>query len=1751
MKSTLKRFLSLVLCMCMVMALLPNVTMTAFAATSGTVTGLADENIGLSFTGDADDAWSANGTSIIGAATSTGGTCGDTSYDSTLTITNKKSTTATLSFDYTIEPNSGKIQVAGTEVSSGASFTKELAANESVKVYIKSGSTSAATKITLTNVVLVSDVNAIATFVPAENGTYTVDGKLITEEYSNTQSSMTAYQVVATPAAGYQFMGWYDVSNEKYISTSAKAALNIENDCTITARFASKTAALFETGGQRFDDLGDAVSYAQANSQSKITLATDGSISGTYTIPAGITLLIPFDEAGTLYTDAPAAIRTTPASKAFRTLTMSEGASITVNGAISLGGRYFAAGGSQQGRPVGDYGYIKMADNSSITVKNGGKLYAWGFISGSGSILAESGATVYEFYQIADFRGGSASSAMGHGVFPFSQYFVQNIEVPLTLNVGANEQVYSGVFAMSTTYTTAINFIGDTGMFKVESGSFTKDYDEKTDRLVFTVNGEAALNTLSLTLAGMDVDSASYVLPITNNITINIQSGNVTINQDAALLAGVEVNIAEGAGLTVANGKNLYFYDSDEWNSDNFVWGPCKFKSVAYAPGKAYNRTNNDLVDAKMDVNGSVTAIGAIYTTGSGADICSSNGTGKYIQQGTPGTATATYQYNDNASANNAIKIPITPAKLHNADGSYTETATASAGDIINYVNGVWGGEAPAELTVTFEANGSTEYPVEGTMEAQTVPEKTDTALTPNAFTRKGYNFLNWNTAADGTGDSYADGATVNLTENTTLYAQWEDNHSLTKVINKKDATCTENGYTGDTVCAICGKEITKGETIQSKGHTEVIDAAVEPTCTKSGKTEGKHCSVCNAIIVAQTEIPATGHTEKTVVGKPATCTETGLTDGISCSVCGTVIKAQEEIPAKGHRWNEGEITTAPTCENAGVKTYTCTVCNATKTEAIDATGHTPVEVAEQPATCTEAGHKAGTKCSICEAILSGMEEIPATGHTEVTDAAKAPTCTETGLTEGKHCSVCNTVLVAQEEIPAKGHTEVIDPAVEPTCTEPGKTEGKHCSVCNEIIVAQTEIPAKGHTEVIDVAKAPTCTEPGLTEGKHCSVCNEVIVKQEVIPATGHKPEIRNAVEATLTTPGYTGDTYCSVCNELLKQGEEIPKTGAHITWIIDGKVVAEEDYLKGTMPSFKGSTDKAPDENYRYTFTGWSPEVVVAEEDATYTAQYSATARVFYTITFNANGGEGSMEPQRFEVGVDTALNTNAFTRENYKFIGWNTAADGSGATYADEGAILELTGDMTLYAQWQFWNGWFTDVNGKQYYKDGELQKTGWTVIDGNTYYLDTETGYAATGITTLVPDGATEEARCVFDAEGVFQSDVTGVYSVGADTYWLNSGIIEEEAGLKRVVKEDGEVNYYYFAVQKNLEEREGLTLSAAVKSTVLNGKDCWLHKTNGLALPEWGYYFDENGVILHDEDTGKNGILKAGEDLFYYVDGIKAPAGMIKIGDDYYYANSKGQLIVNQTYYCSRMNGLMEEGTYAFDAEGKLIQGATDKNGIVKDDDGVLRYYVNGKVTYVGLIEIDGDFYYVRSNGEVVTDCVYWITWTHGLKEAGYYTFDENGKLTGIPKNGIVEEDGVLHYYVNGKLTYAGLIKIGDDYYYVNSKCEVVRDCDYYISWTHDLLPQGKYHFDADGKLTGSVAPLKNGIYEEDGSLYFYRNGERAYAGLIKIDGNYYYVRSTCEVVHDRSYYVYWTHGLMPEGYYNFDSAGRMILDSETE
>ena len=1559
-----ERFVALLLVALTIMAFLPSVTLPSAAATSGTVAGLSDENIGLSFTGDADNAWSATGTTIAGSVVSVAGTCSDTSYNSTLTITNKRSIKATLSFDYTIAQNNGTIQVDGTKVTEGSKFSKELAPNASVKVYIESASTDAATKITMTNVKLVSDVTATVTFQPAENGSYTVNDKDITEVYTNTQSSMTAYQVVATPAEGYQFLGWYNLTTGKCIATAASTALNIESDCTITAKFAIKTVALFETGGQRFADLNEAVAYAQANKQSKITLATDGSISGTYTIPSGITLLIPFDAAGTLYTDSPAAIRTTPASKAFRTLTMSEGTSITVNGAISLGGRYFAAGGGQQGRPVGDYGYIKMADNSSITVKNGGNLYAWGFISGSGSVLAESGATVYEFYQIADFRGGSASSNMHHNVFPFSQYFVQNIEVPLTLNAGANEKVFSGVYAMSTTYTTSINFIGNNGMFKVTSGSFTKDYDEKTDRLLLTVNGEAELNTLSLKLAGMSVDSASYVLPITNNISINIQSGKVTINQDTALLAGVEVSIAEGADLTVSNGKNVYVYDGDEWNSDNFVWGPCKFKSVAYAPGKAYTRTNADLKDAKVDVNGSLTAIGAIYTTKGGADICSSNGTGKYVQKGKPGTETATYQYN--ANGNNAVTIPITAAKLHNADGSYTETKTAKAGDTINYVSGVWGG-------------------------------------TPCA-------------------------------------------HENTELRNAKDATCTVPGYTGDTYCKDCGKKIGTGTAIPAKGHKEVVDAAVAATCEKTGLTEGKHCSVCNTVLVKQEVIPAKGHTEVIDSAVPATCEEPGKTEGKHCSVCNKVLVEQEAIPAKGHRWTEaGVIVTAPTCENAGVMKYTCMDCGKTKTEAISATGHQNiVEIEEKAATCTEPGHKAGTKCLDCNAILSGMEVIPAKGHTEVIDPAVEPTCTKTGLTEGKHCSVCNEVLVKQEEIPAKGHTEVIDPAVEPTCTEPGKTEGKHCSVCNEVIVEQEVVPAKGHTEVV-----------------------------------------RDQKPATLTEDGYTGDTYCAECGILIKKGEVIPKGGVTVSWVVEGKTVKTEACKKGEKPEYTGATpSKAETSRYTYEFSGWTPEISEATEDVTYTAQFTAIGKNGLCVegndTYWIKDGVNVEFPGLIRINVGT----DAAPHYHYYYFGEDSKAVKDGMYKVEKNNGLPLpcynykfdADGIIEHDEDTSKNGICDGDGSKFYYIDGVKVGEGLIMVDGSYYYARTSTAEIIRGRSywiTKTNNYPVEAGLYNFDADGKMSID--GFVEYGGFTYYYDNGTLAK--GFTKIGND-----YYFFN---------------AASGKMYKDIELWVGG-NEYGIEAGLHYFGSDGkMLVQDVENGAREIVEKDGKLYLMIDKSTAPEGLYEIDGEYYYAQAYGVLAVDKEIYVTT-ELLDGTGWYRFGADGKLI-----KNGFA--DCGGFTFYFTDGIRAKGFTKIGDDYYIFNAySGKMYKNANMWVSSNdYGIK-SGLHYFGEDGKMVNPDvengKKQIVEKGGKLYLMIDKSLAPEGLYEIDGEYYYAQADGTLAVDKDIYAT-TKLLDGTGWYKFDTDGKL------IKNGFADCGGYTFYFTDGIRA-KGFTKIGEDYY-------------------------------------------
>lgn len=740
-----RRFVSLLLTFVTILTMLPAMTLPALAATSGTVTGLADENIGLSFAGEANNAWSASSAQIIGKVKSTlGSGCSDNkNYRSTLTITNKKSTKATLSFDYTVVVSSGTILVDNAIKTSNGSFKKELEAGGTVEVEITSGDTSADTQITITNISLVVDVSATVTFRPAENGSYTVDGKTIPPEYTSTQSSTTAYEVVATPAEGYRFMYWYDVNTGTHINTNAKAALNFDHDCTITARFVSKDLALFEANGQKFADLGEAITEAQKNLPATITLVGSGKITGNYTIPSKVTLLIPFDDNRTDYTTMPGTTGLVAAKKnqsVYTTLTMDEGSQITVYGNISLPAKVSSANSSYTGVISGPCGTIHMKPSSKIVLKNGSNLYCWGFITGTGNIKAESGATVYEEFQICDYRGGNATSTLNGDkkVFPFTQYYVQNIEATLEIEYGAKETAVCRLHSSRLSKAdVSLNFITQDsgGLFNLQRGSsFVKKYDSATERVTYEVIGDANLSSIEIDAGATTVKSQNFNLPIMQNTTINVKRGTTTIDQSLCLIPGSQVIVDKGATVKIANGKSIYVYDRSDWVykewdietidvggqkkpkyiNSGFTLGGSDFRPEYYTPSRSSDSwkshfTTADMQDVKFDVNGTLNVEGKLYTTKGGADITSSLGSGKVVLSTAPTGDVTTYQYmqsrqtNYNPSTKKYEKnvpdykeILANPARLHNADDSYRGTAGSKAGDTFTYCkcqdcgNGTW-----------------------------------------------------------------------------------------------------------------------------------------------------------------------------------------------------------------------------------------------------------------------------------------------------------------------------------------------------------------------------------------------------------------------------------------------------------------------------------------------------------------------------------------------------------------------------------------------------------------------------------------------------------------------------------------------------------------------------------------------------------------------------------------------------------------------------------------------------------------------------------------------------------------------------------------------------------------------------------------------------------------------------------------------------------------------------------------------------
>ncbi len=395
-----------------------------------------------------------------------------------------------------------------------------------------------------------------------------------------------------------------------------------------------------------------------------------------------------------------------------------------------------------------------------------------------------------------------------------------------------------------------------------------------------------------------------------------------------------------------------------------------------------------------------------------------------------------------------------------------------------------------------------------------------------------------------------------------------------------------------------------------------------------------------------------------------------------------------------------------------------------------------------------------------------------------------------------------------------------------------------------------------------------------------------------------------------------------------------------------------------------------------------------------------------------------------------------------------------------------------------------WAKTIFGFKY--DTTPFRQGWLVVDGREYYIDSyyrlENGYE-------VVYSSEDGAQMFYFENGVCVKD----HDIPDGFYEDRNGLAYVKNGEVLIGMQEIDGDYYYF-------DYKGYAVTGSYA----------------------GYLFGEDYKAV-------NGLVDVDDTLCYYVNGRPKMAGLVEVDGELYFAyGSKGQVATGETYVWQG-NGILPNGTYEFGADGKILNGVVEKNG-------VLCYYENGRPKIAGLVDVDGALYFAcGKNGEVATGSAY--VWNgNAILPNGTYEFGADGKIL----NGVVDKDGVLCYYENGQPKMAGLVEIDGDYYFAYGKKGEVAIGSMYVWNTNGIeLENPNCEFGADGKML-------NGIVDKDGTLCYYVMGRPKMAGLINIDGDYYFAYGKNGEVAIGSMYVWKTNGIELENLNcEFGADGKML------
>jgi len=429
--------------------------------------------------------------------------------------------------------------------------------------------------VAIANVCFLSGQKTLTLNIEDTNYGYITDAEGNT--YANS-SEMLQYEagdfieLTAVPDEEGRFLGWMD-ENDQLITTNETYSFTISKDTVLTAAFGQREGFVARRNGKYYTEGDGGLQQAieDAVSGDIIVMLEDQTLAEDAVVPAGVTFYVPYSDAfdpegnadGVTSSDSPhkASAKIAGPDQTYRTLTIEEGATLSIYGTVNVGSVISYPGQNYQGHTSGWHG--KIDNYGHIIVKNGGILDSWGLVTGEGTVIAENGSKVYEPFIVYDFAGGWNSYFLytaNYPQSPFKQYAIQNIQNELVLSFGSEYYVHCNLFADSSYNKTDIRFIGPDGLYRPASGAtVTRTYDDTRyvdsnndiGKATYTFSGGMTVSYMTIVIENFGISTEKVEFPIPYNWDIVLANGDYWLEGKIKLMPGATLTVKDDAILRV------------------------------------------------------------------------------------------------------------------------------------------------------------------------------------------------------------------------------------------------------------------------------------------------------------------------------------------------------------------------------------------------------------------------------------------------------------------------------------------------------------------------------------------------------------------------------------------------------------------------------------------------------------------------------------------------------------------------------------------------------------------------------------------------------------------------------------------------------------------------------------------------------------------------------------------------------------------------------------------------------------------------------------------------------------------------------------------------------------------------------------------------------------------------------------------------------------------------------------------------